>query len=97
MDVFNILQVSLISKIMNDQSLIQNNPFITLCFIIYGLFKITPYSVRDYFENKFKNFIMNDNSDSYIMIPYHIKKYSSFGSSTLIEKILYSNRFSAIN
>ena len=56
-----------------------------------------PYSLREYFENSFKEWISNDNSDSYIMIPYHIKKYSVYGSATPIEKILYSNRFSAIN
>ena len=95
MDVFNILQVSLLSKIMNDQN--KNHPFIIICFFIYGILQMIPYSLREYFENSFKEWISNDNSDSYIMIPYHIKKYSVYGSATPIEKILYSNRFSAIN
>lgn len=96
MDVFNILQVSLLSKIMNDQNN-HHHPFIIICFFIYGILQMIPYSLREYFENSFKEWISNDNSDSYIMIPYHIKKYSAYGSATPIEKILYSNRFSAIN
>ena len=98
MDIFNILQVSLISKIMNEQT-IHSHPLFIACFFMYGFFKIIPYCIREYFENKITGWVLNETSESesYIIIPYHIKKYASYGSSTQIEKILYSNRFSAVD
>ena len=78
MDVFHILQVSLISKLMNDQTIIHNNPFIILCILIYGLVKFMPYSMHQYLENNFKQWILAENSESSIIVPYHIKKYACF-------------------
>jgi hypothetical protein len=95
MDPINILQVSLLSKIIGDPSYIFINPYIAVIIVIYLFMKIIPYSVYHNIEDEFNVWFLNEDIAS-ITIPYHIKRYFSYGSTKPIEKILYSNRFRAI-
>ena len=55
-----------------------------------------PYPIYISIENKLNKWIFEQNESS-ITIPYHIKTYGSYGSGKSVQKILYSNRFRAMN
>ena len=95
MDPTHIIQVSLLSKFINEPFNI-NNPYILLCFIIFMFLKMVPESFYYYIETEINGFFNNKNESS-ITIPYHIKSYTSFGCNKTFDKILYSDRFRAIN
>jgi len=96
MDPINIIQVSLLSKFFNESNQLLTNPYIIICIFIYLCYKMLPYAIHDHIVNSITDFILNEDI-SIIMIPYHTKSYTSFGSQTSINKVLYSNRFHAIN
>ena len=97
MDPIHIIQVSLLSKFINEPfDINKTNPFILSCIFIYVSLKTIPYPLYDYIEGKFKEFFLQKNECS-ITIPYHIKSYVGFGCNKSIDKVLYSNRFRAIN
>lgn len=96
MDPFQIIQVSVLSKIMNEPSNMFSNPYILIGLILYLCSRMVPYSIYISIENSLiKRFF--DENESSITIPYHIKSYNGFSSVKPIEKTLYSNRFRAIN
>ena len=100
MDAFNIIQVSFLSKFMNNygRDIMNNNFFdyallvVTLCYCIY---RILPYSIVDYFETCINDIVLHDNT-SFILIPYHNKSFSCYGGKNIV-KTFYSNRFHALN
>ena len=97
MDPFQIVQVSLFSRIMNDSTVFINHPYFIVIVSIYLLVKMIPYSALNYMEEEFQKWFFDENNESSIIIPYHIKTYSGGFSSKPIEKTLYSERFRAIN
>jgi SpoVK/Ycf46/Vps4 family AAA+-type ATPase len=56
-----------------------------------------PENLYYYIENEIKEYFHNKRNESSITIPYHIKTYSTYGSSKTIDKTLYSDRFHALN
>ena len=96
MDPMNIMQVSILSRMMNDPTNLFDNPYIFVCFVIFLCIKIMPYPIYISIENKLNKWIFEQNESS-ITIPYHIKTYGSYGSGKSVQKILYSNRFRAMN
>ena len=97
MDPLNILHFSMISRIMNESAIYINHPYIIVFVLIYGLYKIIPYSCHEYIENEFKTWFFDLNNEASIIIPYHNKMYSGGFSNKPVEKTLYSERFQAIN
>lgn len=97
MDTFHIVQVSLLSRILNDSSVFINHPYFIVIASLYIVIKMIPYSALNYMEDEFKKWFFDENNESSIIIPYHIKMYSAGFSSKSIEKTLYSERFRAIN
>ena len=97
MDPLHILQFSMISRIINESTSYINHPCIIVFLFIYGLYKSIPYSCHEYIENEFKTWYFDLNNEASIIIPYHIKNYSSGFSSKPVEKTLYSERFQAMN
>jgi ATP-dependent 26S proteasome regulatory subunit len=97
MDPLHILQFSMISRIINESTSYMNHPYIIVFVLLYGIYKIMPYSCHEYIENEFKIWFFDLNNEASIIIPYHIKTYSSGFSSKPVEKTLYSERFQAIN
>lgn len=97
MDPFHIMQVSLFSRVMNDSSVFINHPYFILIASIYIVLKMVPYSALNYIEEEFKQWFFDENNESSIIIPYHVKMYSGGFSAKSIEKTLYSERFRAIN
>lgn len=101
MDAFNIIQVSFLSKFMNNYGSndTANNKFfdyalliVTLCCYIY---RILPYSIVDYFEKFINDIVLHDNT-SFILIPYHNRTFSSYGGKHIVRSF-YSSRFHALN
>ena len=97
MDPLHILQVSILSKFINEPSNLLINPWILTSIIIYAFFKMVPWQLYDYLENELKEWFLDEKNISSIMIPYHLKSYTSYGSSKTVDKVLYSDRFRAIN
>lgn len=97
MDPFHIVQVSLFSRIINDSSVFINHPYFIVIASIYLILKMVPYSAQNYIEEEFKKWFFDENNESSIIIPYHVKIYSGGFSPKPIEKTLYSERFRAIN
>lgn len=96
MDPVQIIQVSILSKIINEPSNMFSNPYIFIGLILFLCSRMVPYSIYISIENSLiKRFF--DENESSITIPYHIKTYNGFSSVKAIEKTLYSNRFRAIN
>ena len=94
MDLSNIIHVSLLSKFMNNS----NNHYDYLLIIVvicYYFYRSLPYAIIDAIETYINNIFLQDNT-SYILIPYHNKTFSSFGSKNIV-KTFYSNRFHALN
>jgi len=96
MDAFNIIQVSLLSKIINEPSNLFINPCMTICLIIFIFLKIIPQQINDYINKTIKEYFFYENECS-VIIPFHIKSYMTYGTSKSFDKVLYSNRFHAIN
>jgi SpoVK/Ycf46/Vps4 family AAA+-type ATPase len=63
---------------------------------MYLFSQIIPYTVYVSIENKINTWLFDEDMAS-ITIPYHIKRYHGYGSPKSVDKILYSNRFHAIN
>ena len=97
MDVFNIIQVSFLSKIMNNDD--KNDPFFNYSLIVialtYYIYKALPYTIIEYFETCVNDIFLHDNT-SHILIPYHNKTFSAYGGKNIV-KTFYSNRFHALN
>jgi len=96
MDPIHIFQVSILSKFINEPSNLLSNPWIIVFIIVYAISKMIPFQVYEYMEMKFMEIVWKENISS-ILVPYHIKSYTSFGASKPFEKVLYSDRFRAIN
>jgi ATP-dependent 26S proteasome regulatory subunit len=64
---------------------------------IYIFLKMIPYPVMSYIEIQFKEWFLDENNESSIIIPYHTKMYSGGFTSKPIEKTIYSERFRAMN
>ena len=97
MDPIHILQVSLLSKFISEPSNLLTNPLMLTCIILYACFKMVPWQIYNYIEIELKEWFLDEKNISSIMIPYHLKTYTTFGSSKPIDKVLYSDRFRAIN
>lgn len=97
MDPLHILQVSLLSKFINEPSKLLTNPWILTAIIIYAFLKMVPWAIYDYIELEFREWFLHEKNISSIMIPYHLKSYTSYGTSKTVDKVLYSDRFRAIN
>uniref|UniRef100_A0A6C0HZR0 AAA+ ATPase domain-containing protein n=1 Tax=viral metagenome TaxID=1070528 RepID=A0A6C0HZR0_9ZZZZ len=97
MDPIHILEVSLLSKFINEPSTLLTNPIILTCIIIYAFLKQIPWHIYYYIETEIKEWFLDEKNVSSIMIPYHLKTYTSYGSSKAVDKIVYSDRFRAIN
>lgn len=96
MDPIHIFQVSILSKFINEPSNLLSNPWIIVCIIVYVISKMVPFQVYNYMELKLMEIVWKENISS-ILISYHIKSYTCYGASKPVEKILYSDRFRAIN
>jgi hypothetical protein len=94
MDPIYLLQASIFSKIINNPDGFQNIPIYGLFgFSVYILYRMIPYKIIKYIET----IILEkwfEKDESSIIIPYHIKIYSS--GLKPIERTLYSERFHAI-
>lgn len=94
MDPIYLLQASIISKILNNPDGFQNIPtYISFGIAMYILYKIIPYNIKVSISQTFLDKWFNKDESS-IIIPYHIKTYSS-GLKTM-DRTLYSERFHAI-
>lgn len=96
MDPIHIIQVSVLSKILNEPANLFSNPYILICLIVVVSMRMIPYSIHLSIENRLIAWFFNENESS-ITIPYHIKSYNNYGSVKPVEKVLFSNRFHAIN
>ena len=57
-----------------------------------------PYYIFDMINDNVKEFIENRTNISSIVIPYHLKIYSSpYSNTKTVKKTLYSDKFLAIN
>lgn len=92
MDVFYILQASLMTKYMSEPT----NPYIFVVFFIYVLYKATPTYIIAHINDTLENYLINDHNKSSIVIPFHLKLYSGYNQKSIV-KTLYSERFHAIN
>ena len=97
MDPLHIIQVSILSKFLSEPSNLLMNPWILTFIFLYASMKLVPCQIYDYLENEIKEWYLSENEVSCIMIPYHLKNYTSYGTSKTIDKVLYSDRFRAIN
>jgi len=97
MDPVHILQVSLLSKFINEPTNLLTNPWILTGIILYAFLKMIPWQVYDYIEIQIKEWFLDEKNICCIMIPYHLKTYTTYGSSKTIDKVLYSDRFRAMN
>ena len=94
MDPIYLLQASILSKIINNPMELKEIPaYMCIILAIYLLYRITPYKISE----SINNYILEkwfDKDESSIIIPYHIKLYSS--GLNPIQRTLYSERFHAI-
>ena len=94
MDPIYLLQASILSKIINNPMGLKETPiYISLVFAVYLLYRIIPYKISE----SINNYILEkwfDKDESSIIIPYHIKTFSS--GLKPIERTIYSERFHAI-
>jgi len=94
MDPIYLLQASILSKILNHPDGFQNIPiYISFGFSVYLLYKFIPYKITESISQIILDKWFNKDESS-IIIPYHIKMYSS--GLKPIERTLYSERFHAI-
>ncbi len=94
MDLWYLLEAAFISQSMKDSNFLYN-PMIIIIIFLYGFYKIIPISIWRSFDNYIGDFISNDYKNTSIIIPYHIKIYTGYGSKPT-NKTLYSDRFHAI-
>jgi len=94
MDPIYLLQASILSKIINNPMGFKEIPaYMCIALVFYLAYRITPYKITD----SINNYILEkwfDKDESSIIIPYHIKTFSS--GLKPIERTLYSERFHAI-
>jgi len=83
-----LLEASFLTHVMKDDTLIYN-PFVWILFFIYGIYTMVPRTVmQDIFTYDYYN--------TNIVIPYHLKLYTGYGSAKPSLKTLYSEKFYAI-
>ena len=92
MDVFYILQASLMTKYMSEPT----NPYIIILFLIYAVYKATPSYIIAHINDTIEYYLTCDYNTSSIVIPFHLKVYSGYNQKSMV-KTLYSERFHAIN
>ena len=92
MDVFYILQASLMTKYMSEPT----NPYIIILFLIYAVYKATPSYIIAHINDTIEYYLTSDYNTSSIVIPFHLKVYSGYNQKSMV-KTLYSERFHAIN
>lgn len=92
MDVFYILQASLMTKYMSEPT----NPYIIILFLIYAVYKATPSYIIAHINDTIEYYLTSDYNTSSIVIPFHLKVYSGYNQKSMV-KTLYSGRFHAIN
>ena len=96
MDLWYLMEASLLTHIMKDTSFLNNSSIWTLLFI-YCIFKVIPRSILKIVEYKIQDFFTRDYHNTSIVIPYHIKVYTAYGSVKPVFKTQYSGKFFAIN
>lgn len=98
MDVPNIFQVSMLSHFLNNPTNFFPEYYLHIFIVLYALYKLCPYYIFDMINDNVKEFIENSTNISSIIIPYHLKIYSSpYSSTKAVKKTLYSDKFLAIN
>lgn len=95
MDLWYLLEASFLTHIMKDTSFL-NNSLIWILFFIYGIFKVIPRFILNMIEYKVEDFFIRDYYNTNIVIPYHIKVYTAYGSVKPVLKTHYSGKFFAI-
>lgn len=98
MDLPNIFQFSMFSHFFNSNSNVFPEAYLHVFILMYTLYKLCPYYIFDMINDYVKDYLDNCGNSSSIIIPYHLKVYSSPYSNTKpLRKTLYSDRFLAIN
>lgn len=98
MDVPNIFQVSMLSHFFNNPTTFFPEYYLHIFIVLYALYKMCPYYIFDMINDNVKEFIENRTNISSIVIPYHLKIYSSpYSNTKTVKKTLYSDKFLAIN
>ena len=88
MKLMYLLEASFLTHVMKDDTLIYN-PLVWILFFIYGIYTMVPRTVmQDIFTYDYYN--------TNIVIPYHLKLYTGYGSAKPSLKTLYSEKFYAI-
>ena len=96
MDLWYLMEASLLTHIMKDTSFF-NNSVIWVLLFIYGIFKLIPRSILKIIECKVQDFFTSDYYNTSIVIPYHNKVYTTYGNVKPVVKTQYSEKFFAIN
>ena len=89
MDVFYILQASLMTKYMSEPT----NPYIIILFLIYAVYKATPSYIIAHINDTIEYYLTSDYNTSSIVIPFHLKVYSGRKNqiAVYIEKVCLPN------
>lgn len=95
MDIWYLLEASLLTQVMKDPTLFYN-PIIWILISIYSIYKLTPRPVVNIIEQYIQEFLTDDYYNTNIIVPYHMKLYTGYGAVKPIVKTLYSERFFAI-
>lgn len=95
MDVWYLLEASLLTQLMKEPTLFYN-PIIWILITVYGLYTLTPRPIIHIIEHRIQEFLTDDYYNTNIIIPYHMKVYTGYGAVKPITKTLYSQRFFAI-
>lgn len=95
MDLWYLLEASLLTHIIKDTTFF-NNTLIWVLLFIYGIFNIIPRSILKLIEYQIDDFFSNDYYNTCIVIPYHDKIYTTYGSNKPVLKTQYSEKFFAI-
>lgn len=94
MDLWYLLEASLLTNVMKDKTLFYN-PIILALISIYCIYKLIPRPIINIIEKRIQEFLTDDYYNTNIIIPYHMKVYTGYGSKPIL-KTLYSERFFAI-
>lgn len=94
MDVWYLLEASLLTNVIKDKILFYN-PIILVVISIYCIYKLTPRPIIHTIEKRIQEFLTDDYYNTNIIIPYHMKLYTGYGSKPIL-KTLYSERFIAV-
>lgn len=98
MDLPNIFQVSMLSHFLNSPTTFFPEYYLHIFIVLYALYNMCPYYIFDMINDNVKEFIKNSTNVSSIVIPYHLKIYSSpYSNTKAVKKTLYSDKFLAIN